>query len=148
MLSSMKIALFAFMQVVPAAAHAQEIAGKWTATYPAQIRRTNGNEGAEMGTALMVIDQKGDSIFGTWHAQNAPTPSQPRAFRGTFSNGRLNFVTAPSEARVRRGGDGQTVELISYFEGTLKDGVIEGVMYLESTDQTIRSGTLKWSARR
>src|SRR5687768_13330025 len=92
MLHPMKLAtsLLAVALLVPMAAQAQEIAGKWTATYPARVTNTNGNQEAEMGTAIVTIEQKGDSVFGTWHGQNTPVPSQPRTFRGTFTNGRLN----------------------------------------------------------
>ena len=141
--------LFAITLALPLAAYAQEIAGKWTATYPARVRNTNGTEEAEMGTALVVFEQKGDSVFGTWHPQNTPSPAQPRAFRGTFLNGKLTLVGAPSEARVRRGdGDETPIQMITYFEAALKDGVIEGTLYSESADNTIKTRTMQWSARR
>jgi hypothetical protein len=141
--------LFAATLVLPLAAHAQEIAGKWTASYPAVVRNTNGVQEAEMGTALMVIEQKGDSVFGTWHPQNAPRQTQPRAFRGAFINGKLTFVTAPAEARVRRGdGNDSPIQLITYFEGALKDGAIDGTLYSQSMDSTFTTRPLKWSAKR
>jgi len=151
MLHPMKLAtsLLALALFVPMAAQAQEITGKWTATYPARVSNINGNQQAEMGTAIVTIEQKGDSVFGTWHGQNTPVPSQPRTFRGTFTNGRLNLVGSPIEARVRRGGgDDEVIQMITYFEGALKDGVIEGTMYSESTDNMVRSSPLQWSAKR
>jgi hypothetical protein len=134
---------------IPLTAHAQDIAGKWTASYPAAVRNTNGVQEAEMGTALVVFEQKGDSVFGTWHPQNTPAPAQPRAFRGTFTNGKLTFVSAPAEARVRRGGgDESAVQMVTYFEGALKDGMIEGTLYSQSTDNMITTRAMKWSAKR
>lgn len=102
-----------------------------------------------MGTAVLVFEQKGDSVFGTWHPQNTPVPSQPRAIRGTFANGKLAFVGSPMEARVRRGdGDETPVQMVTYFEGAVKDGAIEGTLYSQSADNSIKTGTMKWSAKR
>jgi hypothetical protein len=150
MLHPIKLAasMLAFALFVPVAAEAQEIAGKWTATYPAMIHNRGGNEEITTGSALLTIEQKGDSIFGTWLPQNTPSPGTPRSFRGTFVNGRLTFVGSPVEAVVRRGGDESTIQMITYFEGTFKDGVIDGTMYSESTDNTVQSSPQKWSARR
>ena len=146
----MKLAalLLAAALAAPAAAHAQEIAGKWTATYPRNIR--NGEAG-EMGTASLEFEVKGDSVFGVWQALNTPRPSSPRKLKGTFSNGKLTLVADAVEAQIRRGGgdsEGQTIQMIGYFEAELKDGALEGTLRNESTDGTIRNGPLKWSAKR
>ena len=143
--------LLAAALVAPAAAEAQNIAGKWTASYPRAVRNINGVQDAEMGTASVTFEVKGDSVFGTWLAQNTPSPATPRALKGTFSNGKLNLVAAPMEATVRRGGEtagGETIQMIGYFEAELKDGVLEGTMRNESTDGMVRNGPLKWSAKR
>ena len=47
--------LLAAALMAPAAADAQELAGKWTATYPRGIRNINGVEEAEMGTAIVTL---------------------------------------------------------------------------------------------
>ena len=142
-------ALLAVALIAPVA-EAQDIAGKWTASYPRGIRNINGSEEAEMGTALVTFEVKGDSVFGTWHAQNTPRPSTPRALKGTFANGKLTLVAAPTEATIRRGPDdpGETIKMVGYFEAELKEGVLEGTMRNESTDGAIRNGPHKWTAKR
>ena len=148
-------ALLAVTLLIPAAASAQDIAGKWTANYPTRVRMTNGSaEAEEMGTAFLILEVKGDSVFGTWHPQNTPNPANPRKIAGTFINGKLSFVGEPTEARVRRsysgGGEDEEspIKMTTYFEGTLIDGAIEGTYYSTSEDQSIRSRPLKWSARK
>ncbi|HEY0674022.1 MAG TPA: hypothetical protein VGD27_17225 [Longimicrobiales bacterium] len=140
--------------LVPVVAEAQDIAGKWTAEYPRSVRNINGvTEAGEMGTALLTIEVRGDSIFGTWQVQHAPNPSPPRKFSGTYSNGKIAFTAEPSETRIRRsmggGGDNEsTMKIIIRYEGTLKDGVIEGTFIGESEDQTVRMPPVKWTAKR
>lgn len=142
--------LLAAALVAPAAAAAQDISGKWTASYPRGIRNINGVEEAEMGTALITLEIKGDSVFGTWHTQNTPRPSQPRALKGTFANGKMTLVAEATEATIRRAPDdpGETIRMVGYLEAELKDGVLEGTMRNESTDGAVRNGPLKWSAKR
>lgn len=136
--------------IISGSAKAQSLTGKWTAEYPAAIRNTNGQQSAEMGTALVTIEQKGDSITGTWHAQNTPRPSQPRRIVGTFKDGQLSFVGEPVEARIRRGGEEgeQVVMMRSFFEAKLEGDSLVGTMHSKSEDGTISSQSLKWSAKR
>ena len=147
--------LLAAALFVPAAADAQDLAGKWTASYPQRVRMTNGvAEGQDLGTAILELEIKGDSIFGTWHAQNTPMPSTPRTIAGTIKDGKLSFVAEPMEARIRRsfngGGDGEEtpIKMVTYYEGTLKDGVIEGTYYSKTTDSSIETPPVKWTAKR
>ena len=142
--------LLAAALAAPAVAAAQDISGKWVASYPRGIRNINGVEQSEMGTALVTFEIKGDSVFGTWHAQNTPRPSQPRALKGTFANGKLNLIAEATEATIRRGPDdpGETIKMIGYFEVELKDGTLEGTVRNESTDGAVRNGPLKWTAKR
>ena len=137
--------------IAPAAAAAQDIAGKWTATYPRAVRNINGVEEPEMGTAVVTLEVKGDSVFGSWHPQNTPRPAQPRALKGTFANGKLTLVAEATEATVRRGGGatgGETIKMVGYLEAELKDGLLDGTIRNERTDGMIRNGPHKWSARR
>ena len=143
--------LLAAALFAPAAAEAQDITGKWTAAYPHGIRNINGVEEAQMGTAIVTLVVKGDSVFGSWHPQNTSRPAQPRGLKGTFTNGKLTLVAEPTEAMIRRGGEtngGETIKMVGYFDAELKDGVLEGTIRNESTDGAIRNGPHKWTARR
>lgn len=132
-------------------AEAQSVAGKWTAEYPTRIRMGNGEPSAEqVGTALLTLEAKGDSLFGTWEAQNTPAPVPPRKVKGTFKDGRINLVAEPTEARIRKGGDPadeSRIMMVTYYEGSVKDGAIEGMMHSESDDLSIKSQPIKWTAK-
>jgi hypothetical protein len=134
-----------------ARAEAQSVAGKWTAEYPTRVRMGNGAPSAEqMGSALLTLEVKGDSVFGTWAPQNTPAPVPPRKVKGTFKEGRINMIGDPTEATIRRGdnpGDESKVTMVTYFEGSIKDGAIDGLMYSESSDQSIKSSPIKWTAK-
>ena len=141
--------------LAPATAQAQDIAGKWTAQFPQRVRMTNGSAAAEdLGTASLTLEVKGDSVFGIWHTQNTPNPSSPRKLSGTFINGKLTLVAEPTEARVRRSFNGGTdgeespIKLVTFYEGALKDGAIEGTLYSTSSDETIKTPPVKWTAKR
>jgi hypothetical protein len=145
------VVLLAAALFAPANADAQSVAGTWTAEYPTRVRMGNGSASAEqMGSALLTLEVKGDSVFGTWQAQNTPAPIPPRGVKGTLSNGRINLVGDPVQAKIRRGGmdgDESAIMMVTYYEGTVKDGAIEGTMYSESDDQSIKSSPIKWTAK-
>lgn len=147
--------LLAAALFAPATLKAQSVAGKWTAEYPTRVRMVGGgvSEAEQLGSALLTLEVKGDSVFGTWAPQNTPAPVPARGVKGTFKDGRLNLVADPTEARVRRSmdggatGDETPIKMVTYFEGTVKDGAIEGMMHSESDDQAIRSSPIKWTAK-
>lgn len=146
-------ALCALLLSVPALADAQELAGQWTAEYPRSVRNINGvAEAGELGTAVLTLEAKGDSVFGTWLPQNTPTPAKPRGIRGTFAKGKLMLVSEPTEITIRRNMGGDTddtpVRVVTYYEAELKDGVLQGTFRGESEDKTIQMPELKWTARR
>ncbi len=138
--------------ITPAGAKAQDIAGKWTVEYPRAVRNINGVvQPEDIGTALLTIETKGDSVMGSWLAQNTPNPTA-RTLRGTFKNGVINLIGDPVEATIRRGDGGieetSTVRMFTYYEGTLKDGAIEGTFRGESADRSVQMPAVKWKAKR
>jgi hypothetical protein len=149
-LSTLFVSAALFM---PAVAESQNVAGKWIAEYPRAVRNVNGvASGEEQAVAILTIEVKGDSIVGTWHAQNTPNPSAPRAFRGTYSGGKIVFAGEPVTATIRRAGGSSegnsSLQMVTFYEGTLKDGLIEGTFRSESTDQAVTTPAMKWTAKR
>lgn len=139
---------------VSASGRAQSAAGKWDVTYPARIQNINGEMTADTGHATLTIEQKGDSIFGSWLAlpmasapPGLPAP-QARTIIGTLRNGALSFSASPVEARIRRGGDEEKVMMRSFFDATLKDDAITGTMFSKSEDESINSSPMNWSAKK
>lgn len=130
-------------------AHAQSIAGKWTANYPMRVRMENGEPSTseQQGVALLELQQKGDSVFGTWAPQNTPAPVPPREVRGTFVDGKLT-LQANVEARVNMNGDERAVKMITTYTATFKGDVLDGSMSSRSEDGNIESSPMPWSAKR
>jgi hypothetical protein len=132
---------------------AQSAAGKWNAEYPTRVRMGGGGaaEAEQLGQALLTLEVKGDSVFGSWAPQNTPAPMPARSIKGTFKDGRLNLVSEPTQAKLRRSGAGgeeeSTITMVTYFEGSVKDGAIEGTMYSESDDHVVKSSPIKWTAK-
>ena len=150
MMGAFSLAMLAASLMVSDAS-AQSAAGKWTAEYPTRISNTNGQAQAdEMGTAVMTLEIKGDSAFGTWTANAGRDAGTPRALRGTFINGKLSVATEPVERTVMRnngGGDEQqTVKMSTVLEGDVKGDEIEGSFVLRFEERS--SPPLKWKARR
>ena len=137
--------------IISSNARGQSLTGTWTAEYPTSVRNVNGQLSSDVGVAVLKIEQKGDSIFGTWHPQNTPRKAEPRKIVGTFKDGVLNFVGEPVEATVRRGdasAPDQPVMMRSYFEAKLEGEALAGMMHSQSEDGSISSPALKWSAKR
>jgi hypothetical protein len=148
--------MFAVLGVVAVAgvsnADAQSLAGKWTAEYPTRIQNTNGQvEAAEMGTALVTIELKGDTVIGTWTASAGRDAGAARAIRGTFANGKVTFATEPVERTIMRntgsGDEQHVVKMTSQFEGEVKGDEITGTFTLNFGDER-RTPPMKWTARR
>jgi hypothetical protein len=140
--------------ILGAQAEAQSLTGKWTAEYPSRISNQNGEQKIDqMGTAALTIEQKGDSIFGSWHVENAPVKIEPRTIIGTVKDGKVNFVGSPIEARIRKGGMGgdeaeEKIFMTTYYEATVTADGLAGTMYSKSQDGSIESRPVKWSAKR
>ena len=142
-----------------AGADAQAVTGKWLVEYPTRVRSSGSGEDhvEKMGRATLTIERvSGDSIFGKWHAQNSEDSTRvvaPRRIAGVMSGTRIEFTGEPVEAKVRRsmnggGGDESSIIMRSYYQGTINGPAIEGTMYSESEDQTIKSSPMKWTARK
>jgi hypothetical protein len=132
-------------------ASAQTAAGKWKAEFPTRISNVNGQVTAdETGTALMTIELKGDSVFGTWLAESGRDAGTPRTLRGTFLNGKLTVASDPVERTVTRnngGADQQvTLKISMVLEGDVTGDEIAGAFAMQFEDH--RSPPLKWTARR
>jgi hypothetical protein len=131
---------------LPAVTQAQSLTGKWTARYQVGLV-VNGEFKSDTATAEVVINQKGDSVSGTWQMLNAPQAVPPRVFTGTFVNGHLS-LTAETEARIRRNDDEETVKMVTRYEADLKNDELSGTMTSKSADGSIESPPRAWTAQR
>jgi hypothetical protein len=132
-------------------AHAQSPAGKWTAEYPTRVSNNNGQIQVEAtGTALMTLELKGDSAFGTWVATSGRDSAQTRVLRGTFVNGKLAMSSEPADRTITRlndsGEEKITVKVSFEMAGEVKGDEIAGDFVMQLGER--RLPPMKWSARR
>ena len=132
------------------AASAQTIAGKWTATFPMRVRMENGTPSAEQeGNATVILEQKGDSVFGTWQTENALAPVKARQLKGIYKAGKLLLEASPVEAQIKTSDSGDSkIMMVTYYEATLSGDALDGNMHSRSEDGSIESPRMKWSAKR
>jgi hypothetical protein len=144
---------------VSTGADAQSVEGKWTVEYPTRVASTNGESHVEaVGTGTLVIDRiSGDSLFGKWITNNVQDPAKqnpPRRIVGAMTGTTIQFVGEPVEARMRRSmngggeGDESVITMRTYFNGIVTGSSIEGMMYSQTDDETIKSSPVKWSAKK
>jgi hypothetical protein len=69
-----------------------------------------------------------------------------------FTEFAMQMVGAPIQATIRRSGGGgddeSSITMRTYFEGTLKEAAIEGTMYSQTEDESIKSSPMKWTANK
>src|SRR5688572_105706 len=86
---------------------AQGINGTWFTEFERQIRNEGGNVSTgEKTKAKITLEQKGDSLFGTWEivpAAGQPTPPA-RPLRGALKDGKGTLL---SEFEARRNINGE-----------------------------------------
>ena len=131
---------------------AQGIAGKWSVSYDARVQRQGDGEEVVTGRgkAILVLQQTGDSVTGTWTPTDAPAghPAVARQVWGTVSGKIVRFTTGPSEATVMMNGDSRTVQVTSNYLGTVDGDAIAGSVSATSADGAISTGIRKWDGTR
>jgi hypothetical protein len=121
---------------------AQGVAGRWIAEFDRSVRNENGNVSTGDRTkALLVLQQRGDSVTGTLEILNAPTgpggrPATPRQLRGTISGNKVS-LSSEVEARVNVNGEESVRKLTIVYDLTLDGDKLEGTMIARSADREI-----------
>jgi hypothetical protein len=131
---------------------AQGVAGTWQVNYDMRIERTGGEDVVtERGKATLTLTQKGDSVSGSWVVTAGP-PGRPvpppRAVKGTFRSGTLNFSGDPVAAQIMQNGESSSVMMLQEYEGTLSGDALKGTFTAHSMDGSIQAGTRNWDATR
>jgi hypothetical protein len=98
-------------------------AGTWTAQVPDAVRNEDGVQTVvSTTTAILILEARGDSLFGTLSRAKSPTP---RAVRGSVK-GALVTLQAETKARAMMNGEEQTFALITTFRFTLDGDTLRG----------------------
>jgi hypothetical protein len=107
---------------------AQGVSGTWMTEFERTIRNQDGEVSAgEKTKATMTLQQKGDSVFGTW--QVVPPANQPappaRPLRGIVKDGKGTLLSE-FEARRNINGEEEVVKLSVTYDFTISADKLEG----------------------
>ena len=121
----------------PISAHAQAgVSGSWQVDFPRRVENDgSGERVTEYGHALLVLEIKGDSVFGTWKSIDpGPTPAVARRLAGTSAGGKLRLVSEPFEA-IMRSPDGESrVKLIGTYDLQIEGDALTGSQQMTPQD--------------
>lgn len=128
--------LAAFALTVAAPLSAQGIDGTWFTEFERQVRNQDGVvSGGDKTKAKITLQQKGDSLIGTWEivpAAGQPTPPA-RTVRGAFKDGRGTLVSE-FEARRNINGEESVAKITVTYDFTVSGDRLEGTSKTRSPD--------------
>lgn len=129
------MALGAALSAAAAPVYAQGVDGTWHTEIERMMRNENGNvSGGEKAQATIVLQQKGDSVFGTFEVMNpSGNPGRKRELKGTFAAGKLSLSTE-FEATVNINGEESTRKVTTLYDLTLNGDKLEGTTTTRSND--------------
>lgn len=131
------------MLALAAPATAQGVAGTWTVTYDADISR-NGDQVIvkKRATGRLVLQQRGDSVFGRFKPEGLPDPDRPLS--GTFDGKVLKLTTGPLRRTVNI--DGEPTEMMTRTDwmGAVDGTSMRGTMFIQVGDRP--APPRKWEA--
>lgn len=130
---------------------AQGVSGRWLAEFDRTLRAENGGvTSSDKAKARMVLEQRGDSVTGTFQVVDPPVGRDGRAtavrpLRGTISGNKLSLQT---EAEARRNVNGEeSVHKVTVLYDLLLDGdTLEGTTFAKSA--AMETPPRPFSARR
>jgi len=124
-------------------ASAQKVAGTWAITYDADIRRDGEDVTVNSRrTTRLVLEQRGDSVFGTFGDDAMPEP--PRKVSGTFDGKTLKLTTGTTRRTVRINGQATEMDTRTDIMGAVHATGMRGVMLLQVGDRP--APPRKWEA--
>lgn len=131
------LAAIALLAAAPLSA--QSLNGTWFTEFERQIRNQDGEVTAgEKTKAKITLQQKGDSVFGTFEI--VPAAGQPaapaRQLRGSVKGGKGTIVSE-FEARRNINGDEETVKLVTTYNFTITENKLEGTTTTKAPDMEI-----------
>ena len=136
MLRLLGLAIVTMLAASPLAA--QGINGSWITEFERSIRNQDGVVSAgDKARAKIVLQQKGDSVTGTWQLlEAANAPATPRQLRGTIAGNKVSLTTE-FEATVRMNGEESTRKIGVLYEFTVNGDKLEGTATSKSGDSAM-----------
>jgi hypothetical protein len=115
---------------------AQDINGTWFTEFERSIRNNDGQVSAgEKTKAKITLQQKGDSVFGTFElvpAAGQPTPPA-RPLRGSVKGGKGTLVSE-FEGRRNINGEESVVKMTVVYDFSIAADKLEGTTMTKTSD--------------
>jgi hypothetical protein len=120
---------------------AQDVTGQWIAEIERSMRNENGNVSTgDKAKARFVLQQKGDSVTGTWQVIDAAATtgrtSPTRQLRGTISGNKAS-LSSEVEATVSINGEQSVRKLTIVYDFIVVGDKLEGTTTTRSANMTM-----------
>lgn len=137
------IALLVLLGSAPA--QTPDISGTWKLTYDADMRRVSDTEWKvnRRDTGTLVLQQRGDSVFGSWQARPMP---QATTLAGTFDGRTLRLASGTREMVGQVDGRAQRMAVRTVLTGSHDGRALRGVMFFHIDDRP--APARRWEAVR
>ena len=109
-------------------AQTRNVAGKYKVEFDSQIRMGPGGvQAGGRSPAMLVLEVRGDSVFGTWQVVNDANPPA-RKLAGRMRGDTVVIVSEPSERTINVNGESVTMKMADEFKLTIKADAIVGTI--------------------
>jgi hypothetical protein len=133
------------VMLVAASAGGQGVAGTWRVTFDSDVRQDGETfTVTKRGTGQMVLEQRGDSIHGTFKPDGIP--DGPRAISGTWDGKVLKLTTGTVRRTVNVNGKPTEMPTRTDWMGGVDVGALRGTMFIQLGDRP--APPRKWEATR
>ena len=124
-------------------ATAQGISGKWNAMFDADIQiRGDSIVVKSRKPAMLELQQRGDSLFGTWK----PSDLEAVAVRGTYDGKVLRLSTTAQERQIRVNGAPTMVKTQTEMSAKVVGDSLAGTLLIKLGER--EPPPRKWEAKR
>ena len=133
------LAIVSLLAVVASPLAAQGVSGRWITEIERMMRNVNGETSTgEKAKARLVLQQKGDSVTGTWEMLGAAAgggsgAGSLRQFRGTISGNKVSLATQV-EARRNVNGEESVQTLMLVYDFTVEGDKLQGTITTKASD--------------
>ena len=109
-------------------AQSANVAGKYKVEFDSQMRMGSGGvQVAGRSPAMLVLEVRGDSVFGSWQAINDRNPPA-RKLAGKMRGDTVVVLSEPSERTMNMNGESVTMKMADEFKLTVRGDAIAGTI--------------------
>lgn len=136
------LAIASLFAVVASPLGAQGVTGRWITEIERMMRNENGNVSTgDKAKARLVLEQRGDSVTGTWELLGAAASAggravAPRQLRGTIAGNKV-WLSTQVEARRNINGEESVQMMTIVYEFTVDGDTLKGTTTAKAPDMEL-----------